>query len=253
MTLYLSLPCASLEKGSFVNPCIATIEEATPDWLTEILSRKGSLPRGKIRSLTVTRVHDEQQYSLGYFLAVEYSSEISANAPTHLFLKLPRLHASVDPVFFAESVKREVHFYQTVASLHEPLPIIPCYDAAYDAERQVYHLLLDDLSQTHEQPSWHLSIADHYMIQTVESLAAFHASWWEHPSLHRMSALPTTTSLQQEINQLWTVFPRFVEDLEGHLSREDQRVYERLLAALPVLWEKRTRRSGSCTLSMMLL
>lgn len=228
-----------------MNRCIATIEEATPTWLTEVLSQKGCLPRGNVRSLTVTRVHDEQLYSLGYSLAVEYSSEVSASAPTHLFLKLPKLHASVDPVFFAKSVEREIHLYQTAASLHQPLPIIPCYDAAYDADRQVYHLLLDDLSETHDQPSWHLSIADHYVIQTVESLAAFHAYWREHPYLgSRMSALPTTASLQQEMIRLWTVFPQFVEDLEDHLSREDQRVYERLLATLPVLWEKRIERSG---------
>ncbi len=33
--------------------CIVTIEEATPAWLTEILSRRGSLSSGRVQSLTV--------------------------------------------------------------------------------------------------------------------------------------------------------------------------------------------------------
>ena len=44
--------------------CIVTIEEATPAWLTEILSRRGSLSSGRVRSLTVAGVYAEQLYSI---------------------------------------------------------------------------------------------------------------------------------------------------------------------------------------------
>ena len=155
--------------------CIATIEEATPDWLAEILSRKGYLLKGNVQALTVIKIHTEQSYSLSYSLAVEYSSDVPASVPTRLFLKLPRLDAHPDPVFYKSCIEREIHLYQTLASIDQSLPIIPCYDAAYDADRQVYHLLLADLSETHDQPSWHLTIADHYITRTIDSLAAFHA------------------------------------------------------------------------------
>jgi hypothetical protein len=155
------------------------------------------------------------------------------------------LDAHPDPAFYKSSVEREIHLYQTLPSLHQSLPIIPCYDAAYDADRQVYHLLLADLSETHDQPSWHLTIADHYITRTVDSLAAFHAYWREHPYLgEKVSTLPTAASLQNEIARFCAVFPQFVESLADQLSQDNRRIYERLLAALPALWENRIGLRG---------
>jgi ecdysteroid kinase len=224
-----------------MDDCIATIEEATPAWLTEILLRKGNLARGRVQAVAVRRIHTEQLYSVGYFLDVEYSSNSSTNAPIRLFLKLPKRDAKPDLEFLKNTTEREISFYQIATSISQSLPIIPCYDAAYNADRQIYHLLLDDLSETHDQPSWHLTIADHYITQTVDSLAAFHAYWWEHSDLGgKIGKLPTPTSLSEEIARLDQVFLRFVDELKDQLSQEDQRVYELVLAALPSLWAKRS-------------
>ena len=68
-------------------------------------------------------------------------------------------------------------------SLTTNTTVIPCYDAVYDANRPAYHLLLADLSTTHDQPSsW--TISDYYITQTVNCLARLHAHWWEHPRLN---------------------------------------------------------------------
>jgi hypothetical protein len=224
-----------------MDDCITTIEEATPAWLTAILSRKGYLASGEVQAVEIRRIHTEQLYSTGYFLGIEYSSNSSTNSPTRLFLKLPKHDTRPDLEFFKNTTEREISFYQIATSVSQSLPIVPCYDAACDVDRQMYHLLLDDLSETHDQPAWHLTIEDHYITQTIDSLAAFHAYWWEHPFLgDRIARLPTAVSLSEEIARLHQVFPRFVDDLKDQLAQEDQRIYERVLAALPSLWARRS-------------
>ncbi len=157
---------------------IRRIEQATPAWLTEALRRDRHLPVCEVHSLTVTGLHDQQLYSVGYYLAASYSPDAPDTAPARLFLKMPRpgTHSERN----ARVGEPEVRMYQALAGDQRNLPVIPCYDAAYDPERHRYHLLLDDLSATHEQPAWHLTISDRYITETVDCLAAFHAYWWEH-------------------------------------------------------------------------
>jgi hypothetical protein len=39
---------------------LTTIEQASPEWLTEVLRRRSCLPSGRVRALSVRRVHAEQ-------------------------------------------------------------------------------------------------------------------------------------------------------------------------------------------------
>jgi hypothetical protein len=168
---------------------ITAIDQATPAWLTDVLRRSGHLPSGEARSISVRHVHGEQVYSISYFLTAEYSPDAPGLAPAHLVLKLPRQES--DPAATAWHGGREVRMYQALAADQQKLPVVPCYDAAFDPHRGLYHLLLADLSATHDQPaSW--TIGDRYITQTVDCLAQFHAYWWEHPRLgHDIGELPT--------------------------------------------------------------
>src|SRR5689334_18562217 len=115
--------------------CITAIEEATPLWLTEVLSRKGCLASGEVQAVEIRRIHMDQLFSVGYFLVIEYSSNSSTNAPARLFLKLPKHDTMPDLEFFKNTTEREISFYQIAASINQSLPIIPCYDAGCDVER----------------------------------------------------------------------------------------------------------------------
>src|SRR5205809_330202 len=75
-------------------------------------------------------------------------------APARLFLKLPR--SNLKPESTAWAGEKEVRMYRAFLTHQRDLPIIQCYDAIYDADLRKYHLLLDDLSDTHDQPAWHL-------------------------------------------------------------------------------------------------
>ncbi len=223
---------------------ITTVEQATPAWLTSVLNRAGYLPWGEARSLAVTRIHDEQLLSVSYFLSATYDSAAPPDAPTRLFLKLPRQPDDASNVS-SSSGAREVRMYQLLAADQRKLPVVPCYDAVYDRDRRRYHLLLADLSESHDQPAWHLSIADHYVTRTIDCLARFHAYWWGRPRLDKdMGELPGPAQVTAEIERLQQSFAGFADVLGDRLSRDDRHVYEQVLAALPRLWADRAVPRG---------
>jgi hypothetical protein len=226
-----------------VSQVLQVVGEITPDWLTDRLRRSGALPSGAVRSVTVTRVHTDQLHSLGYFLHIVYTADVPVTAPMHLFLKLPRPGA--DPAVTMKVGMREVGMYRALARDQTSLPVIPCYDAAYDAEQPAYHLLLADLSATHDQPADYRTIADRYIERTVDSLALFHAYWWEHARLGcDVGDLPDAPSITAGCKRLRAALPAFADLLGERMSPEDRRIYERVLVALPTLRARRAAPRG---------
>ena len=57
------------------------------------------------------------------------------------------------------------------------VPLIRCYDAAYSQELCRYHLLLDDLSETHIEAVHKPPTLEHGLA-LADGLAAMHAVWW---------------------------------------------------------------------------
>jgi hypothetical protein len=213
---------------------LTTIDEATPAWLATVLKRGGWLPTGTVQALEVTRVHDEQIHTLGYFLRANYDADAPASAPTHFFLKLPRPGGDR-----ARAVRRglpEVQMYRALTADQRGLPVIPCYDASYDTTIGSYHLLLADLSATHEQPASFRSIAHRYVEETADALARFHAHWWDHPALGRdLGSLPDAAATAAACAHLRDGYPAFAALLGDRLTADDRRIYERVLSALPAL------------------
>jgi hypothetical protein len=79
-----------------------------------------------------------------------------------------------------------------VAALPDhPAMIVPCYDAAYDAQSGNSHLLLHDISDSHIVPverAKQITLVDNlptaaHLNQAVDALARFHAYWWQNPRL----------------------------------------------------------------------
>jgi hypothetical protein len=226
-----------------MSQALRSVDEATSGWLTGVLRQRGALTSGAVESVSVRRVHSDQLHSLGYFLDVAYADEAPASAPRRLFLKLPRPEAGRSVI--AGSGAHEVRMYQALLGDQHELPVIPCFDAVYDDEPPAYHLLLADLSESHDQPAHYLSIADRYIEQTVDSLARFHAWWWEHPRLnHAAGGLPDAASLPAECDRLRDAYPAFANLLGEALSPEDRRIYESVLAALPALLSRHAEERG---------
>jgi hypothetical protein len=80
--------------------------------------------------------------------------------------------------------RQEVAFYDQVAPLM-PTNIAPrCFEAYRDEETGAWHLLLEDLTETHAVPTqWPLPPARQQCGAIIRAHARLHASWWDSPRL----------------------------------------------------------------------
>ena len=149
---------------------ITTIEQVTVEWLTAVLTQSGAISQGAVASFTADA--GAGNWSANSKLDVIYTDEARGKMPKRLFLKL--VNCDLDDESFGDSeVKYYTHDYVDV----ENVPLIGCYDAAYSDELMRYHILLDDVSETHivasEKP-----VTLEYGLALAEGLAVLHARWW---------------------------------------------------------------------------
>lgn len=166
-------------------PILAADEPVSTEWLAAILRSKGLLGEGRVEAIAVRR--NPAFNSVIDHLDVTCSADAPASVPRRLLLKrnLPAGWARPAGV-------REARFYQQVAQLpgHPPV-IVPCLDAAFDAETGNSHLLLHDLSDSHAAPITRdeqldpaTNVPERADLEAViDTLARFHAFWWQHPQL----------------------------------------------------------------------
>lgn len=216
----------------------------TAAWLTAVLRANGALTTGE-----VTRVvpRDNTAFnSAALHLEVAYSADAPPGAPTRLFLK-----RNIPAAWAVAAGAREVAFYQMIASHQTHLPmIVPCYGAEADeAVSQSYCLLLD-VSATHDAPVTRDDLLGGRAVpsvvqldQVVDTIAAFHAYWWEHPALgatapditpwYRTRAL--WDQYLRESHEEWAAFMA----AEGEWFPADLRaLYEHILAGQPAWWDR---------------
>lgn len=210
------------------------VGEATAEWLTGVLRARAVLRRG--RATTVRSTRHPTLASIATHLEIAYSKGATRTAPVRLFLKLEAPDERAGPA----GGGREVEFYTAVADAAGDLPVVPCYDAAHCAEDGRSHLLLADLSATHGQPAWPLPPFRGQCEQAVECIARLHAVFWEHPRLGRgIGAAPSQARLRDGGRHLEETFRGFADFLGDRLPAAGRALYERVLAALPALWDRR--------------
>ena len=162
---------------------ISVPEPLTPQWLTTVLRQAGVLREGEVRSV--------ERETTGAFnshtsrLLLRYSADAAGEAPKRLVLK-----QNAQSAWGQEAGMQEVKFYQLVASLPDhPTVTIPCYAAASDEQSRNSYVLLQDLSETHRPPvtrDQQISLVEGVpagadIDAVIETLAQFHAYWWDHP------------------------------------------------------------------------
>ncbi|MEZ4737144.1 MAG: hypothetical protein R3E79_59450 [Caldilineaceae bacterium] len=157
----------------------------TSAWLTGILRQAGMLSQGEVIAVEVGQ--SDAFNSQLTFLRLTYSADASPALPTRFVLK-----RNIDADWAVEAGAEEVKFYQLVATLPDHPPVLPpCYAAAYDAASGNSYLLLQDLSESHAPPETceqQISFVDaaltpENMERVIDTLARFHAYWWQHPLL----------------------------------------------------------------------
>jgi Ecdysteroid kinase-like family len=139
----------------------------------------------------------------------------------------------------------EIRFYQ-LAQRYFPLP--HPRTLAFAFENGFSTLIQEDLSATHKTPVSREDVlagrgipSATHLRQMTETLARFHAYWWEHPALK--SSIPIRPWYGNEVEfrahvqrrqREWAAFTAKVEDFPEDLRQ----LYTDALAHLPQLWTK---------------
>jgi hypothetical protein len=213
---------------------IATEEQITPGWLTDILRQNGHLVRGGVRGLN--KEDFKTFFSHIYRIEVNYSSDAVPALPSKLLLKVPLIENEAA----LKMGKDEVFVYNTLKNAMNDPPVVTCFDAIYSPDSHRSHLLLEDLSDSHFQPELPIPPSKRHCELCVETLAQFHAFWWEHPSLGaEIGVLFDKESLTELVAHIRKNLSGFIDALGDRLSSNRRKAYEEALEIAPAFWARR--------------
>jgi hypothetical protein len=218
---------------------ITSVEELTPQRLTEILYRNHHLQEGDVSTI-IERSTETTLVSMISYLDVIYSPN-SQGGPEHLFLKLPKPEtAPVDT--------KEICFYARHTARMNASPSVPCYDAAYDSGSGLSHLLLQDVSHTHATIPWPVSPRRLHAERTIDAFAELHCSFWNHDQLWtEFGGLPSDEIIDNPGN-LDHQFAMFVDFMGDRLSQDRLKRFEQVFESWPVLFRARISDRRNLTL-----
>jgi hypothetical protein len=152
------------------NNVITNIDQVSTQWLTSVLTKRGALTTGTVESFELGT--GQGNWSTSANLLVAYSDDAKGQLPKRLFLKMVNTDTG-DGEFFTDS---EVNFYTRDYVDVENAPLLRWYDAEYSAEINRYHLLLEDVSDTHIKAGDKKPTLE-YGLALAEGLAILHARW----------------------------------------------------------------------------
>jgi hypothetical protein len=219
---------------------ITSAEQVTPEWLTRTLRAKGYLDQSSgfsVLEVNLTR-HTVTWFADISFLKVGYSGKAPSSAPSGLFLKTSKDNLESADLLYG---RKEVEFYNTIASAMDDPPLASCYDAVYSPDTGRSHVLLQDLSETHSQPQPPLPPSRSECELIMDCLARFHAHWWEHPRLaadigklsHQQTSSAENLGFARPLAETAEMFPDFADFLGDRLSAARRKLYEQVLSSWP--------------------
>jgi Ecdysteroid kinase-like family len=203
---------------------------AEPARLTAALRSAGALGEAHVRDVAVESARNTILSRI-IRLRLSYDGD-AGDAPRSLIFKtgLPeRLNAEW------AGGRHEVAFYREIAGAMAARLTPRCFDAAWDGETNAWHLLLEDLTDTHHVAAdWPIppTIADSGRM--IAALARFHAAWWDDPRLG-VGIGTWQDPGEAQLTAFADKFARFADRLGDRLSPERRATYEQLIAAGPRL------------------
>jgi Ser/Thr protein kinase RdoA (MazF antagonist) len=164
-----------------VNEEVITSEAlVSAEWLTGVLRSCGALVSGQV--CDVRADFAGASWSKNGRLRLTYEEGSEGECPSRLFLKIC---AGADAVFGPS----EVFYYTRDYVAHPAAPLPRCYAAAYREEPRAYHVLLEDLSATH-QDGFRIEPTLEHGCAIGEALARLHAPYWGPKRLSALGAEP---------------------------------------------------------------
>jgi hypothetical protein len=204
---------------------ITSIDQVSSDWLTSALSRSGALTSGAVKSFEFGA--GQGTWSTNANLLLKYTDDAQGSLPQRLFLKMVNTDAG-DGETFGDS---EVTYYtQDYVDLSDA-PLLRCYDAGYAAKLNRYHILMDDVSETHVESCKKLPTPE-YGLALAEGLGVMHARWWGKERLIEASAPIHNPSYIQNFVDIAApgvehILGRFSDELKPHWPGVLRELYAR--------------------------
>jgi hypothetical protein len=144
--------------------------------LSEVLRRCGTLENGSVSDVVID---SSRATILSHItrLRLTYAEE-APGAPSTLILKTSLPERIGNPSW--DAGRQEVAFYNDVAATMRVKLVPHCFDSHWEADTRAWHLLLEDLTDSHLVAStWPLPPSAEQCEKIVRARARFHAQWWD--------------------------------------------------------------------------
>jgi thiamine kinase-like enzyme len=174
---------ADCVKGRYDVKIPRTVDDVTPEWLTEALRGSETIQGAAIRSFDATQLQGGAVGTVNRLNLKYTSSDLSV--PDSVILKLPSAdEAWREFINRTGAYERETRFYaELVSSLNAQTPIV--YHAEMDLDAGAHVLLLEDLQHLSDGDQL-LGLGEQETWAAIRYLAALHSSWWNDRRLDSM-------------------------------------------------------------------
>jgi hypothetical protein len=192
---------------------ITSIDQVTTAWLNYVLTKSGALINGAVTAFDAKA--GRGNWSTNVTLSVKYVDGSQGALPQRLFLKMVNAH--LEDGFFSSS---EVEYYTRDFIGIKGAPLVRCYDAVFSGELQRYHVLLEDLSETHIEAEKKAPTTE-YGLALAEGLAVIHAPWWGARQFNQVGAtMHSAGHIQRFVDiaesGVGNIIDHFSSELEPH-------------------------------------
>jgi hypothetical protein len=208
---------------------------ADAEHLTDALRRSGVLGCGRVCNVNV-----EHSYPtvVSHVLRLRLTYEPDESAAPRSVIFKTGLPGRMSDLHTAG--RQEVAFYGQVAPLMSARLVPRCFDAAWDEDTKAWHLVLEDLSESHTAPTaWPLPPTMAQCETILGALARFNAAWWDDRRLGiSIGTWIDPATYAQRLQGFAAHFTAFADRVGDRLSGERRDLYRRVLDAAPRLFAR---------------
>ena len=199
---------------------IKNLNEINVKWITQILNKRFNIVHQDIKEINIKN-NSKTPVSEVAKIEIKYNDK-NIKIPSSLFIKISKSNLQPE---ISEFAKKEVYFYNNIASKFDQNNILDCYYSNYDKKNKIYNLVFEDLSNSYYNTQWPLppSIKDCY--KAVECLAKFHAKWWDKSDLSKIEKIPTKLKFKKDSKQFFdNNVNKFIEFMDDRLSSKGKEI-----------------------------
>ena len=215
---------------------------ANPEHLTAALRKSGLLVNARVGEVVVESSRATVLSEITR-LSLTYDGDASG-APRTVILKTGLPERLGDANW--EAGRQEVAFYDEVAAAKPDQQVLRCFEAAWDADTRAWHLLLEDLTDTHFiATAWPLPPTMEQCESIIRARARFHAAWWDEPRLGQsIGSWQDEATMRGNLRAFEEKLSQFTDRFGDLLPRERRTFYRRLIdAGLPLHTHHRSHRN----------